>query len=128
MRILTVDDSDVVRLQVKDALSPHGDVVEAATAREAMAVANDPTQVFDLILLDIHLPGADGLEILRRMRQIERYKTTTVVVLTTESSTALMLRGKELAVLAWIIKPFNPKKLVTLLKMIQDNKGPLAVG
>ncbi len=87
-RVLIVEDSDDARRVIEAHLSgfPRLQVAAAATALDALATL----QSFhaDLILLDVVLPGMDGVEFLRRIRRIERYRETPVVVITAKTLTA----------------------------------------
>ncbi|HUX32985.1 MAG TPA: response regulator, partial [Gemmatimonadaceae bacterium] len=87
-RVLIVEDSDDARRVLEAHLSgfPGLDVVSVPTAVDALA----RLQSFhaDLILLDVVLPGVDGVELLRRIRRIERYRETPVVVITAKALTS----------------------------------------
>lgn len=87
-RVLIVEDSDDARRVLEAHLSgfPGLDVVAVSTAVDALArLQSFPA---DLILLDVVLPGVDGVELLRRIRRIERYRETPVVVITAKSLTS----------------------------------------
>ena len=72
MRVLTVDDSATIRMFMRVLLARHGAIVaEAATGAEAMAKVTSGEH-FDLILLDLILPDADGLELLRDIRAMDQ--------------------------------------------------------
>jgi CheY-like chemotaxis protein len=80
MRILTVDDSATIRMFMRVLLARHGaSVAEAATGEAAMAAVMSGEH-FDLILLDLILPDADGIDLLRTIRAVDQ--STPIVMLT----------------------------------------------
>ena len=96
-RVLTVDDSRAVRIFLSEVLTSHGAwVEEAATGEEALRRCGEGDR-FDLILLDLHLPDTDGIEVLRRIREDD--DETPVVMLTgaggINSATAAVRQGAD---------------------------------
>lgn len=96
-RVLTVDDSRAVRIFLSEVLASHGAwVEEAATGEEALRLCGEG-KGFDLILLDLHLPDTDGIEVLRRIREDD--DTTPVVMLTgsggIQTATAAVRQGAD---------------------------------
>lgn len=97
MRVLTVDDSATIRMFMRVLLARHGAIVaEAATGAEAMAKVTSGEH-FDLILLDLILPDADGIELLRDIRAMDQ--ATPIVMLTgmggVKSATAAVHEGAD---------------------------------
>ena len=66
------------------------------------------------------MPRMDGLTLLGKIRTI--YKTTPVVMLTTETDKAKMVKAKESGATGWIIKPFDAEKLVKVIEMVVPKK------
>lgn len=96
-RVLTVDDSRAVRISLSEVLASHGACVdEAATGEEALRLCGEG-KGYDLILLDLHLPDTDGIEVLRRIREDD--DTTPVVMLTgsggIQTATAAVRQGAD---------------------------------
>ncbi len=96
-RVLTVDDSRAVRIFLSEVLASHGAwVEEAATGEEALRLCGEG-KGYDLILLDLHLPDTDGIEVLRRIREDD--DTTPVVMLTgsggIQTATAAVRQGAD---------------------------------
>ncbi len=60
----------------------------------------------------------NGLDLARSIKSDDRYKTKPIIILTTESSEELKMKGKEIGVTGWMVKPFNDEKLVKSIKMI----------
>jgi adenylate cyclase len=83
-RVLVVDDMSTIRKGLRQTLGGFGmEVLEAADAEDALLLVGD--EHVDLFLLDIHLPGMDGMELCRRLRQMERFQYTPVLFVTSLS-------------------------------------------
>jgi two-component system chemotaxis response regulator CheY len=118
-RILTVDDSAAMRQMVEVTLTSAGYAVEKATdGREALALAQ--SQSFDLVITDVNMPNMDGLSLVRGLRELPAYRFTPVLVLTTERSDELKNEGRQAGATGWIMKPFNPERLIeTVAKVLK---------
>lgn len=113
--ILAVDDSPSMRQMVEFTLRGAGyDVVMAEDGVDALNVAKETGSV-DLVLTDINMPNKNGIELLKDLRQLPNYKFTPMLVLTTESSTEMKMQGKDAGATGWIVKPFNPDKLLAMI-------------
>jgi two-component system chemotaxis response regulator CheY len=111
--ILAVDDSNTMRQMVAHVLRGGGyKVLEAADAEVALELARD--QPVDAVLTDHNLPGMDGLELVRALRALPRHARTPIVVLTTERSDELRQAGREAGANAWMVKPFDPERLLEM--------------
>lgn len=106
--ILVIDDDDDVRRVVRDRLQSAGHRVTDTASGEhgAELVA---AQRFDLVLLDVHLPGIDGFAVLRAIR---RTSTVPVVMLTGAADEADRVLGLEIGADDYVVKPFMPRELV----------------
>jgi len=103
MRILVVEDEQKVAAALIDGLEAEGyEVAHAATGEEGYYLAS--SQTFDLVLLDLMLPGRDGLEILDTLREKDR--DVPVLVLTARDSVADRVKGLDLGADDYLIKPF----------------------
>lgn len=116
-KIMVVDDEpDLVRL-VQFRLEREGwDVVTASDGQSALAVIAEEHP--DLIFLDVMMPGMDGFEVLEQIRTRRGVHKTPVVMLTAKGTTTDLEKARELYVQHYIIKPFDPDKLVTTAKRI----------
>jgi two-component system chemotaxis response regulator CheY len=111
--ILAVDDSNTMRQMVAHVLRGGGyKVLEAADAEVALELAR--AQPVDAVLTDHNLPGMDGLELVRALRALPRHARTPIVVLTTERSDELRQAGREAGANAWMVKPFDPERLLEM--------------
>lgn len=121
MKIFIVDDSTVGRDVIKKALAMYGytDIEEAKDGVDALEKIEASVPHIDLFVLDINMPRMDGLTLLEKLRRY--YKTTPVIMLTTETDKAKMAKAKEVGATGWIIKPFDADKLVKVIKMVVPN-------
>ena len=109
--ILAVDDSNTMRQMVAHVLRMGGyKVLEAADGEAALELAQE-TPV-DAVLTDHNLPGMDGIDLVRALRALPQYARTPIVVLSTERSEALRQAGREAGANGWMVKPFDPERLL----------------
>ena len=72
----------------------------------------------DAIISDINMPRLDGFGFIRAVREIDRMRATPILVLTTESAPELRARARDAGATGWIVKPFDPHKLVKTIQMV----------
>jgi len=114
--VLVIDDSTMVRMQVGNALRPHGyDVVEAIDGVDALAML-DAHPNTALVVCDVNMPRMNGLEFLEQLRA--RPTRPPVVMLTTEGQPELIQRARALGALGWLVKPFKPEILTATAKKL----------
>jgi len=110
-KILTVDDSKVIRDLVKTVLVENGhDVVTANDGVEGLAATRN--EQFDMILSDINMPNMTGISMVSKVRRLEGYEYTPIVMLTTESSNFKKDKAKKMGATGWLQKPFDPERLM----------------
>ncbi len=115
--ILTVDDSTSMRQMVLFTLKGAGyDVVEAVDGVEALDVAN--TRSFDLVVTDVNMPNMDGITLIKELRKLPDFKFTPILMLTTESGSEKKQEGKAAGATGWIVKPFDPERLLETIKKV----------
>ncbi len=123
-RILIVeDDTKDLKLLQSHLVSPHYQIDVVRNGPDAMAAIN--RQSFDLILLDILLPGIGGFEICRRIKQMEEARDTQVVLITCLSDIENKIRGVELGADDYLIKPIDPRELQARVKVLLKKKSYL---
>ncbi|HEY6870379.1 MAG TPA: response regulator [Novosphingobium sp.] len=117
IRILTVDDSASMRALLRHALTGNGfDVVQAEDGIAALEwlAANE----VDLVITDINMPRLDGFGLIEQLRGGSRHRDRPILVLTTESSDEKKLRARAAGATGWIVKPFDPDKLVAAVRRV----------
>jgi two-component system chemotaxis response regulator CheY len=117
-KILVVDDSETVRLEVGRALKAAGyGVVEAADGVEGLERTS--AEALDLVLLDVNMPRMGGLEMLEELRKTEGSRKVPVLILTTEVQDSMIERAKRAGASGWIYKPPQMDLLVkTVNKLV----------
>jgi two-component system chemotaxis response regulator CheY len=115
--ILAVDDSPSMRKMVSFTLTGAGyQVVEAVDGQDAYEKAQ--AQAFDLVLTDQNMPRLDGLGLTRKLRDHPQFKTTPILMLTTESSDLMKQAGRAAGATGWLVKPFDPNRLLDVIKKV----------
>lgn len=114
-RILVIEDDSAIRRGVVDALRFQGYVAsEASNGDEALTMALEPRH--DLLLLDLILPGKQGLEILKEVRQA--YPTLPVIIVTAKGDEADRVNGLKLGADDYLVKPFSIKELMARIEAV----------
>ena len=117
IQILAVDDSASMRQMVGFTLRHAGySVIEAADGVDALNYAR--TNAVDLVLTDVNMPNMDGITLVRELRRLESYKFVPMLVLTTEAGQDKKMKGKEAGATGWLVKPFNPEKLLATIAKV----------
>jgi two-component system, chemotaxis family, chemotaxis protein CheY len=115
--ILAVDDSISMRQMVSFTLKNAGyEVVEAVDGEDAFDKAIQ--RPFDLVLTDQNMPRLDGIGLTKRLREHPNFKTTPILILTTESSDQMKQAGRAAGATGWLVKPFDPTKLIEVIKKV----------
>jgi two-component system chemotaxis response regulator CheY len=117
MTILTVDDSRTMRDMLKLTLSDAGfRVVQAEDGVHGLEVLR--TEVPDVIVTDINMPRMDGYGFIKGVRSDDRHRAVPILVLTTESDAEKKDRARRAGATGWIVKPFDPVKLVSAIRRV----------
>ena len=113
--ILAVDDSASMRQMVSFTLKSAGhEVTEAQDGVEALNKAKSGS--YDLVITDVNMPNMDGITLIAELRKLANFKFTPLLMLTTESGSDKKMAGKNAGATGWIVKPFNPDQLLTVIK------------
>jgi twitching motility two-component system response regulator PilG len=110
-RALVVDDSVTMRRQVELALQQCGIATDSAENGEQALASLKPRSAYDLIFLDVILPGVDGYTICKAIKKDKRYKQTPVIMLTGKDSSFDQIRGKLAGCDTYLIKPVTQTEL-----------------
>lgn len=117
-KILIVDDSTTLRDQLKECISNAGHtVLEGHDGKNGLEIAEAETDIA-LIISDYNMPVLDGIGMITRIKEIDRYAKTPIFMLTTESTKELMKEGKKAGVMAWIVKPFDEEEIIEVINHV----------
>lgn len=116
-RILVVEDSastrSLVRAILEDAAFSSAvgpvEITEAQSGFDAMRLL--PRARYDLVLTDINMPDVNGLELIHFIRRSEQYRSTPLVIISTQATARDVERGRKLGADAFVGKPFSPEHL-----------------
>ena len=115
-KILYVDDAHSLRQLVDMVLSKHYELSLAENGAVGLDMAKQSH--FDLIISDINMPVMNGFELLEALRKQDEYKFTPILMLTTEASAEMKEQGKQSGATGWLIKPFDPEKLLKVIERV----------
>ena len=116
--VLIVDDSKSIRNEVAEILERAGyGVIEAADGAEALARLNEQA-VINLVVLDVNMPGMNGLDVLERIQSEHRERNLPVLMLTTEAERTLVERAKKAGAKGWLLKPIKTDLLVSTVSRL----------
>jgi two-component system chemotaxis response regulator CheY len=117
LTILTIDDSRTIRDLLKATLSAEGyNVVQAVDGQDGLDQLNGASP--HVIVTDINMPRMDGFTFIEAVRKDARWRAVPILVLTTESDDAKKARARTAGATGWIVKPFNPQKLVAAVRRV----------
>jgi DNA-binding response OmpR family regulator len=123
VNVLIADDEDsaleLVRVTLED---ERVRVVAAHDGVAALALADEIAP--DLVLLDVNMPGHDGVEVCRRLRADARFARTPIVMLTAAARPEDVRRGLEAGATEYLTKPFSPVRLLTLVDTLSPGAAP----
>ncbi len=117
MRVLTVDDSRTILAMLHHTLSNAGfEVLQAEDGQQGLDVLKN--QDVDVVITDINMPVMDGITFIKELRKKPKNKATPVLILTTESSQSKKEEGRSAGATGWIVKPFDPGKLLDVIRKV----------
>ena len=125
-RILAVDDDATALGALRQILAQKGyEVATAANGEAALEIlAGDGT--FDLIILDVSMPGMTGYDVCRKLRQDARTQDTPVIFLTAKGMLMDMAEGEDAGSDLYLIKPVLASKLLNMVAMFLSDDTPLS--
>ncbi|ARN74982.1 response regulator [Oceanicoccus sagamiensis] len=115
--ILIVDDSASMRNMVSATLQSSGhQVADADNGQNALTKAKSGS--YDAVITDLNMPVMNGIDLIKNLRTLPNYKYTPMLLLTTESSAEKKAEGKQAGATGWLVKPFNPEKLLATVDRV----------
>ncbi len=124
MRLLSIDDSSIVRKIIRATTDALGyDFYEAEDAESALKLLEIEHDKIDLILLDWNMPGMDGYELLKTLKEDQRYKDIPIMMVTTESEQMNVVQAIRAGAINYLTKPFSNEDLIT--KIMECSGGIL---
>lgn len=113
--ILVVDDEPLIQWAVREGLEGAGyEVVEAASAREALASLDGPARVFAVALLDLKLPDSDDLSLLRRIHAAA--PACRVIIMTAHGTPEILADAVRAGAFGTIAKPFDLSRVIGMVR------------
>ena len=124
-KILVVDDEEDILELVRYNLDREGyTVISASSGEDALeAIESD---VPDLVILDLMLPGIDGLAVARQLRESQATKDVPIVMLTAKGEEADVVTGLEIGADDYVTKPFSPRILIARMKAVIRRRNGIA--
>lgn len=114
---LVVDDSTSIRQMVSFTLKEAGfSVIEGGHGEEALK--NVEGKSVELVITDLNMPVMDGMTLIKSLRAKPEFKFTPILMLTTESQETRKQEGKAAGATGWIVKPFEPEKLLQVVAKV----------
>ena len=116
--IFLVDDSATILLSISGILTKAGYAIEKApSALDAIKKFQAGVKV-DLLITDLNMPGMNGIELIKQVRQIPAYKFVPILFLTTESQQERKQEAKAAGASGWIVKPATADELLSTIKLV----------
>lgn len=121
MRILAVDDDELIRELLSEILQAHGylDVTMADSGEDALRKIAAARVPFDTFMLDIQMPGMDGIELCRQVRSFDSYRKTPVVMITAMNDKEYVDKAFRAGATDYVTKPFETIELVTRIRLAE---------
>jgi two-component system response regulator CpxR len=124
LSVLLIDDDTELTELMREFFAPRGIRIDAVhDGRRGLAQAFD--RVYDLVLLDVMLPGLDGLELLR---QVRRRSQVPIIMLTARTAKDDRVAGLDAGADDYLPKPFDPDELIARIRAVLRRSGRLAAG
>lgn len=118
--VLAVDDSIIMQESIKQALASNYQVLVADNAVDALALIYH--QPISLLLLDVTMPGIDGLELCRTLRSLPQFRSLPIIMLTAKDGAFDKVQGRLAGATEYLTKPFDAEKIRQVVSnFIGDN-------
>jgi two-component system, OmpR family, alkaline phosphatase synthesis response regulator PhoP len=124
--LIIEDEQDIVELLTYNLEQEGYTIFFSTSGEEALAVVQQKNP--DLILLDLMLPGVDGLDVCRHLKRNETTRNIPIIMLTAKSEDSDVITGLEMGADDYIPKPFSPKVLIARIRSVLRRNVPAAAG
>ena len=116
-QVLVVDDSPSIRELLSSILKKSGfDVTSASDRKEGLSTAKEGN--YNLVITDVNMPEMDGIELVGHLRKLPEYSFKPILIVTTEFSQEMKQKGKAAGATGWMVKPFDPDKLIEVISRL----------
>lgn len=115
---LIVDDSRSMRKIIKSILSQNGFETVLQGENGQHALDHFSQAEVDIVITDINMPEMDGITLVKRLRAQPDFTNVPILVLSTESQSTLLQKGKEAGANGWVLKPFKPEQLMYAIDQV----------
>jgi two-component system chemotaxis response regulator CheY len=123
-RVLVVEDSATMRSFLVAVLEGDGSFEVHAAASGFEALKRLPRERFDLFITDINMPGINGLELIRFIRESDAHARVPLLIISTDGAERDRERGLRLGANAYLVKPFAPEVLIETARRILSDSQP----
>jgi two-component system, chemotaxis family, chemotaxis protein CheY len=122
MKVLVVDDSSIMRMMVRNLLCQitPAETIEADNGKKALEILID--EKVDLVLMDVHMPEMDGLQLLRTMKALPAVAHIPVIVVSSDTEMKQIDEARKLGACSYVTKPFRKEALQDALKVALPEK------
>ncbi|MAF16969.1 MAG: two-component system sensor histidine kinase/response regulator [Marinomonas sp.] len=116
-KILLVDDSMTMLMSMEGVLKRAGfDVKTATDGNQALGLIDSYAP--DLVITDLNMPGMDGIELIKKIKQNASMRFKPILMLTTESQESKKVEAKAAGATGWLVKPVSPTDLTGVIKKV----------
>ena len=115
-KIMICDDAAFMRMMIKDILTKNGYKIAAEAENGAVAVGKDPETKPDLVLMDITMPDMDGIQALKKIREID--SSANVIMCSAMGQQAMVIEAIQSGAKDFIVKPFQAERVLEAVKKV----------
>ncbi|MBK1665809.1 two-component system sensor histidine kinase/response regulator [Rhodospirillum rubrum] len=119
--IFLVDDSPTVLMSMETILRRAGFTIAQASSGEAALAQLEKGLKPALIITDVHMPGMNGIDLIRKVRTMAGFQFIPILVVTTESQQSKRDEARAAKATGWLVKPVQPDDLLKVVKQILPN-------
>lgn len=127
IRVLIVDDQEMIRVGLRTILDSHPEVSVVADVGDGFeALRRLDSEPVDVVLMDIRMPGIDGVEATRRIRQVHRPEDLRIVILTTFDNDENVFTALRAGANGFLSKGVGPTELIAAISEVYEGRGALS--